>query len=89
MLISLYTSRVVLSVLGVNDYGIYNVIGGIAGSFSFLSSMLSNATQRYLNVAIGQNDKKEANHEKVNKYLTCRPAGFFCGFGPKQNKYCK
>ena len=32
MLISLYTSRVVLSVLGVNDYGIYNVIGGIAGS---------------------------------------------------------
>lgn len=62
MLISLYTSRVVLSVLGVNDYGIYNVIGGIAGSFSFLSSMLSNATQRYLNVAIGQNDKKEANH---------------------------
>lgn len=62
MLISLYTSRVVLSVLGVNDYGIYTVIGGIAGSFSFLSSMLSNATQRYLNVAIGQNDKKEANH---------------------------
>ena len=62
MLISLYTSRVVLSVLGVNDYGIYNVIGGIAGSFSFLSSMLSNATQRYLNVAIGQNDTKEANH---------------------------
>lgn len=62
MLISLYTSRVVLSVLGVNDYGIYNVIGGIAGSFSFLSSMLSNATQRYLNVAIGKNDKKEANH---------------------------
>lgn len=62
MLISLYTSRVVLSVLGVNDYGIYNVIGGIAGSFSFLSSMLSNATQRYLNIAIGQNDKKEANY---------------------------
>lgn len=62
MLVSLYTSRVVLSVLGVNDYGIYNVIGGIAGSFSFLSSMLSNATQRYLNVAIGQNDKTKANH---------------------------
>ena len=62
MLISLYTSRVVLTVLGVNDYGIYNVIGGIAGSFSFLSSMLSNATQRYVYVAIGQNDKKEANH---------------------------
>ena len=61
MLISLYTSRIVLQILGVNDYGIYNVIGGIAGAFSFLSSMLSNATQRYLNVAIGQNDNLKAN----------------------------
>ena len=61
MLISLYTSRVVLSVLGVEDYGIYNVVGGIAGSFNFLSSMLSNATQRYLNMAIGQNDRRRSN----------------------------
>lgn len=61
MLISLYTSRIVLSVLGIDDYGLYNVVGGIATSFSFLSSMLSNATQRYLNFAIGQNDELRTN----------------------------
>lgn len=61
MLLSIYTSRVVLQVLGVEDYGLYNVVGGIAASFSFLSSMLSNATQRYLNFAIGTNDYEHAN----------------------------
>lgn len=61
MLLSIYTSRVVLQVLGVDDYGLYNVVGGIAASFSFLSSMLSNATQRYLNYAIGTNDYEKAS----------------------------
>lgn len=61
MLLSIYTSRVVLQVLGVQDYGLYNVIGGIAASFSFLSSTLANATQRYLNVAIGIQDYDKAN----------------------------
>lgn len=61
MLLSIYTSRVVLQVLGIEDYGLYNVVGGIAASFSFLSSMLSNATQRYLNFAIGANDYEKAN----------------------------
>jgi len=61
MVLSIYTSRVVLQVLGVEDYGLYNVVGGIAASFSFLSSMLSNATQRYLNYAIGANDYEKAN----------------------------
>ena len=61
MLITLYTSRVVLAVLGTDDYGTYNVVGGIAASFTFLSSMLSNATQRYLNFAIGRDDADGAN----------------------------
>lgn len=61
MLISLYTSRIVFKVLGVDDYGIYNVVGTIAASFSFLSSTLSNATQRYLNFAIGENNMEKAN----------------------------
>lgn len=60
MLLSIYTSRVILEVIGVNDYGLYNVVGGIAASFTFLSSMLSNATQRYLNFAIGKNDAERA-----------------------------
>lgn len=53
MVIALYTSRVILDVLGVEDYGIYNVVGSLASSFIFLSSTLSNATQRYLNYEIG------------------------------------
>lgn len=56
MAISLYTSRVVLEVLGVEDFGIYNVVGGLATSFIFFSSSLSNATQRYFNVEIGKNN---------------------------------
>lgn len=54
--ITLYTSRVILHVLGVTDFGIYNVVGGMATSFAFFSSSLSNATQRFLNVELGKND---------------------------------
>ena len=60
--VSLYTSRVVLNVLGVEDYGIYNVVGGVASSFLFFSSSLSNATQRYLNFELGKNSIIGANH---------------------------
>lgn len=56
MAVSLYTSRVVLKTLGVEDFGIYNVVGGLASSFAFFSSSLSNATQRFLNVELGKND---------------------------------
>ena len=48
MLVSLYTVRVVLKVLGVQDYGIYNVVGGIVTMFGFLNGTMSSATQRYL-----------------------------------------
>lgn len=54
MLISLYTSRVLLDKLGVEDFGIYNVIGGMAGMFTFFSSSLANATQRFLNIELGK-----------------------------------
>jgi len=56
MAVSLYTSRVILQTLGVEDFGIYNVVGGLATSFAFFSSSLSNATQRFLNVELGKND---------------------------------
>ena len=62
MATTLYTSRVVLNSLGIEDYGIYNVIGGMTIMFGFFQSSLSNATQRYLNVALGQKDKIEASH---------------------------
>ena len=54
MLISLYTSRVVLSALGVSDYGIYNVVGGIVMMFSFLNSAMSLSVTRFLGIAMGE-----------------------------------
>lgn len=59
MAVSLYTSRVVLQVLGVSDYGLYNVIGGVVASFTMLSSALTVGTQRFLTYAMGEkNDDK-------------------------------
>lgn len=54
MCISLYTSRVVLQQLGVTDYGIYNVVGGLALLASFLTTSLMAAMQRYMNVELGR-----------------------------------
>lgn len=61
MIISLFTARVLLDKLGVEDYGIYNVVGGLAGMFTFFSSSLTNASQRYLNIALGKQDVQEAS----------------------------
>ena len=55
MLVSLYTTRVVLQTLGIDDYGIYSVVGSIVVFFSFINSGLSGATKRYIiaELAIG------------------------------------
>ena len=56
MAISLYTSRIVLNVLGVEDYGIYNVVAGIVAMLTFLNSAMIQASQRYMNFAQGKGD---------------------------------
>jgi len=56
MAIGLYTSRVVLQVLGASDYGLYNVVGGVLTLFTLFSSALTIGTQRFLSYAIGDND---------------------------------
>lgn len=56
MAVSLYTSRVVLRVLGVEDYGLYNVVGGFVAMFSFFSGAMASATQRFLNFELGRGD---------------------------------
>lgn len=53
MVVSLYTSRVVLNALGVNDFGIYNVVGGVVAMFSMLSSSLSSAITRFITYELG------------------------------------
>lgn len=60
MLVSLYTSRVVLAALGVEDYGIYNVVGGIVVLFTFINNAMITSTQRYLNFELGKNDLQQA-----------------------------
>lgn len=56
MLVSLYTSRVVLDTLGVEDYGIYNVVGGVVAMFGFINGAMSTSTQRYLTFELGRGD---------------------------------
>ena len=56
LIVSLYTVRVVLNVLGIEDYRIYTVVGGVVSLFSFLSHTMASATQRYFSFAIGQED---------------------------------
>lgn len=56
MFVGLYTTRVVLQVLGVEDYGIYNVVGGIVSLVSFLTTALNNATMRFLSYEMGNGD---------------------------------
>ena len=56
MLIGLYTSRVLLQVLGVEDFGVYQVVGGIIAFFTFLNSTMAAATQRFLTYELGRGD---------------------------------
>lgn len=55
--VSLFTVRIVLQTLGVEDYGIYNVVAGFVTSFSFIANTTSSAIQRFLSYCLGQNDK--------------------------------
>lgn len=57
MLVSLYTSRVVLSTLGVEDYGIYNVVGGVVAMIGVLNGSMSISVQRFLNFELGTGNK--------------------------------
>lgn len=57
MVVGLYTSRVVLQTLGVEDYGIYGVVGGIVAMMGFLNASMSGATSRFLTFELGKGDK--------------------------------
>lgn len=70
--ITLYTSRVVLQMLGVDDFGIYNVVGGIVVLFSFINNAMVASTQRFLNFELGRGNVEEAQKvfaASLNIYL--------------------
>jgi O-antigen/teichoic acid export membrane protein len=73
--ISLYTVRVVLNTLGVEDYGLYNVVGGVVALLSFLPGSMASATQRFFSHAIGQQDQ-----EKLNRIFGVNVL-IYCGIG--------
>lgn len=70
LLVTLYTSRVVLKVLGFEDFGLYNLFGGVVVFFSFLKTALTNATYRYLAFSLGENNVKELN-EVYSMAINC------------------
>lgn len=59
LVVSLYTSRIVLAMLGAEDFGVYNVVGGVVVLFSFLTNAMTASTQRFLNCSIGLSDEKK------------------------------
>ena len=66
MIVTFYTSRIVLDAIGVEDYGIYNVVGGVVLLFSFLNTAMSSATQRFLTLEIG----KKSDTESISKVFS-------------------
>ena len=65
MLITLYTSRVILNVLGVQDYGIYNVVGGVVAMFGVISGALSSSISRFITFELGK-----GNTDRINKIFS-------------------
>lgn len=61
MLVTLFTSRIILQSLGVEDYGIYNLVAGVTAMFTFLNGALSDATQRYLTFELGRGEDGDVN----------------------------
>lgn len=61
MVIGLYTSRIILKTLGVEDYGTYNVVGGIVGMFAIVSSSMSTSISRFITYELGKNNKPRLN----------------------------
>lgn len=61
LIITLYSSRILLKILGVEDYGIYNVVAGFVTLFSFISTSFSNGIQRFYNYELGKSGIKGAN----------------------------
>lgn len=70
MAIGLITSRVILKTLGVDDFGIYNIVGGVVILFSFISNSLRNATQRFLSYELGKKNE-DGLRRVLNASITC------------------
>lgn len=75
MAVGLYTVRAILDILGVVDYGLYNVVGGVVTMFAFMNRTLSTSSQRYFSIELARGDK-----ERLNKWF-CLNITSFLGIG--------
>ena len=67
IIVGLYTSRVVLNTLGVSDYGIYNVVGGIVAMLAFLNSAMTAASQRFISFELGTQNLQRLKNVFIKK----------------------
>ena len=83
MIIGLYTSRIILKTLGVEDYGTYNVVGGVVGMFSIVSSSMSTSFSRFITYEFGKNYDHRLrvrygdNYMEFVKGASCHSSIFF------------
>lgn len=75
MAVGLYTVRAILDILGVVDYGLYNVVGGVVTMFAFMNRTLSTSSQRYFSIELARGDK-----ERLSKWF-CLNITSFLGIG--------
>ena len=61
MAVLLYTSRLIIEYLGVSDFGIYNVVGGVVVVFSFISTAMTSSTSRFMSYSLGKKDCNEVD----------------------------
>lgn len=76
MIITLYTSRIVLKALGFEDYGLYNVVGGVVALMTFLKSSMSESTQRFLSYELGKGNTDNLK----NVFSVCLTSHFLIAF---------
>lgn len=76
MVLSLYSSRLVLEILGVNDYGIYSLVAGVVSMLSFLTNSLVGSTQRFLSVSQGKGNIERLREVFSNSLILHIVLGF-------------
>lgn len=76
VLVSLYTSRIILKTLGVSDFGVYNVMGGIIGMLGYINTLLAGGTSRFLTIGLGKNDTPRLKMIFTTSFTLCVSSAF-------------
>ena len=74
MVIGLYVSRLAIALLGVSDYGLFSVVGGVLAMFTFISGSLASATSRFFNIEMGKKGGDVNASFNINLVLHCAMA---------------